>query len=456
MAIQKYVDWDGLVYYDGKIKDYINDLHYSHLKYGGDYLFENLPDPALENINTIYRVVDDFTTNEDRFVQGNLIYKGGTLVQVVDNTGIYKYSIFCAFGDTVEIDTSVVYTKEETEQLVTESVKGLASTDYVDESVKNVKVDLTGYATEEFVNNAINNIDFPETDLSNYYNKEETTNLINQAIESIPEVDVSDMATKTWVGEQNFITDVSDKASKIHTHKLADITDYKEPDLTPYAKVDDVDSLLGTKANSILFNDTAIVNNAIGGFKVGDSLTGLTLVEIISRLLNVSNKVIDSVVESIKVNESPMYTVTSTGEVIEREFTVISVTESEQQTKPNESGFYEITNEQGEVIESGYQEIQGEDPDCPYMVAFTNNVDLNTNVIVYTYDEMNNQFVETWNPANNNYSDDFTDDLNQLKDIDENYYNFAVENENALPGYNLWVNLNEGSNGRILRFVIKE
>mgnify|MGYP003304611966 CR=1 FL=1 len=40
-------------------------------------------------------------------------------------------------GDTVEIDTSVVYTKEETEQLVTESVKGLASTDYVDESVKN-------------------------------------------------------------------------------------------------------------------------------------------------------------------------------------------------------------------------------------------------------------------------------------------------------------------------------
>ena len=90
------------------------------------------------------------------------------------------------------------------------------------------------------------------------------------------------------------------------------------------------------------------------------------------------------------------------------------------------------------------------------MVAFTNNVDLNTNVIVYTYDEMNNQFVETWNPANNNYSDDFTDDLNQLKDIDENYYNFAVENENALPGYNLWVNLNEGSNGRILRFVIKE
>lgn len=39
--------------------------------------------------------------------------------------------------------------------------------------------DLTGYATKEYVDEAIAGIDIPETDLSNYYTKEETDNLIS-------------------------------------------------------------------------------------------------------------------------------------------------------------------------------------------------------------------------------------------------------------------------------------
>lgn len=68
-----------------------------------------------------------------------------------------------------------------------------------------VNVDLTGYATEDYVDNAIANIDIPdtdltnyytktevdalipeETDLSNYYTKEETTQAIQDAINAIP------------------------------------------------------------------------------------------------------------------------------------------------------------------------------------------------------------------------------------------------------------------------------
>ena len=50
---------------------------------------------------------------------------------------------------------------------------GYATEDYVDKAVSNVKVDLTGYATEDYVDNAIANIDIPEVDLSSYYTKNE-------------------------------------------------------------------------------------------------------------------------------------------------------------------------------------------------------------------------------------------------------------------------------------------
>ena len=42
MAKQKYVDWDGLVYYDGKIKDYIAHRDSQGLKMGGIIPFEKL------------------------------------------------------------------------------------------------------------------------------------------------------------------------------------------------------------------------------------------------------------------------------------------------------------------------------------------------------------------------------------------------------------------------------
>ena len=64
------------------------------------------------------------------------------------------------------------------------SVEGLASEAYVNAAVKNVKPDLTGYATEKYVDDAIANINIPvgpggDVDLSDYYTKEETDELIS-------------------------------------------------------------------------------------------------------------------------------------------------------------------------------------------------------------------------------------------------------------------------------------
>ena len=70
------------------------------------------------------------------------------------------------------VDLSNYYTKEETNALIP-STEGLATKTYVDNAISNIPTtDLTGYATEEYVSTAINSI--PATDLSNYYTKSET------------------------------------------------------------------------------------------------------------------------------------------------------------------------------------------------------------------------------------------------------------------------------------------
>lgn len=56
-----------------------------------------------------------------------------------------------------------------------------AKKNYVDEAVKNVKVDLTGYATEEYVNKAIENVD---VDLTDYYTKEEINETLDEKVET--------------------------------------------------------------------------------------------------------------------------------------------------------------------------------------------------------------------------------------------------------------------------------
>ena len=48
----------------------------------------------------------------------------------------------------------------------------------VDQLINNVEVDLTGYATEKYVDQKIAGIDIPETDLTDYYTKKDVKHLI--------------------------------------------------------------------------------------------------------------------------------------------------------------------------------------------------------------------------------------------------------------------------------------
>ena len=96
---------------------------------------------------------------------------------------------YTSIGKTVDVDLDNYYTKEETDK-------------QIDNAIDAIDVDLTGYATERYVNDAISAIEIPEgTDLSNFYNKQEVNALIPDTSEFItmPEVEQKGYQTEEQV-----------------------------------------------------------------------------------------------------------------------------------------------------------------------------------------------------------------------------------------------------------------
>lgn len=93
------------------------------------------------------------------------------------------------------------YLKERVDQIeengVSDETVAKAVSDYLKEN--DITVDLTGYATEKYVDDAIAGIEIPEVDLSAYYTANETDKKIGDAISAIPKVDLTDYAKKSEI-----------------------------------------------------------------------------------------------------------------------------------------------------------------------------------------------------------------------------------------------------------------
>lgn len=135
MAELRYVDWDGLVYYDEKIKDYVDIKTSECLRIGGNVVFEELPRPSVSNVNYIYTITESFISNED-FEKPNLVYEAGTIVQVSNFNNVYLYTIFdestgqvSNLNNTVEhlqkTKADIEYVDKKLESINPDNIKGL-------------------------------------------------------------------------------------------------------------------------------------------------------------------------------------------------------------------------------------------------------------------------------------------------------------------------------------------
>ena len=253
------------------------------------------------------------------------------------------------------------------------SITGLATESYVDEKFGSVpETYLTDYATEEFVIGEISKLDIPEVNLAGYATEEFVVQEISKI--NVPEVD--HFATKTELAD------------------AIDAIEHPAVDLTGYATEELVAEVSATKANVVPFTTPKLVNNAIGGFVIGEDISGLTIAELFAKLLELSDGPVEPD-EPAEVPEDPveaaksmaMYSVTVENELAATGDTSINtMTVPEAAEAPTESGFYQIVDDGGEVIESGYQELQIKNEDAYYVFALPKSIDFYSMIEYQSYD----------------------------------------------------------------------
>lgn len=251
MAEIMYVDWDGLVYYDTRSKQYIKDLVDQTIKFGGHFVLEDVPAPGIETLHVAYKITDKFVVSPETayFLKtcAGKTFEAGTVILVVEDgeSDTYRFDIlFEAYSGTPitpdgELDLSNYYTQAEVDDLLAGKVNA-SELDryYLKTETDNLladkadKSDLDGLATEAFVAAAVSAIEVPEVPTK-----------------------VSDLEN-----DAGYITehqDISGKADVEHIHTLSDIVDYEAPNFEPYALKTDIPSVEGLATETYVKNAIA-------------------------------------------------------------------------------------------------------------------------------------------------------------------------------------------------------
>lgn len=134
------------------------------------------------------------TKHEQRF---DVIARTKPDTYVYTETEVLNYQTLLDKMTAIEEDIAGTVEEYLKENPVEVDLTGYATETYVNEAVSNVKVDLTGYATEKYVDDAVSAIDIPETDLTGYATEE----YVNTAIDNIehPTTDLTGYATEEYV-----------------------------------------------------------------------------------------------------------------------------------------------------------------------------------------------------------------------------------------------------------------
>ena len=289
MAQIAYVDWDGLVYYDGKIKQYISDIADGCLKAGGKIPFAQLPRPSHDNLNYVYKITDSFTSTDD-FDKPGFKYEAGALVQVETpaNSNTYRYTVIYEVIHVDDLEQRVTSLEEGVEEhtvdigTLSTSIDELYAMLGTEYAKKSDIPSIDGLASEQYVNEAVQdaleNIAFDDKQVV------ENTAAIQSLNESVSSIEdglqsIENNLDGALGGIEELIDDVSQLSEQIatkadgkHNHTLSDISDYAPVDLSPYAKKDWVEeqqyltehqSLEGyAKVSDIPTNVSVFINDA--------------------------------------------------------------------------------------------------------------------------------------------------------------------------------------------------
>jgi hypothetical protein len=103
----------------------------------------------------------------------------------------------------------------------------------------------------------------------------------------------------------------------------------------------------------------------------------------------------ESIVENIIKNKLPMYAITKNATLEQVPYKLLTLTEDAAAKKATESGFYQIVDSDGKVIESGYQELQIASDEVYYVIALPKAINYDTVVSVKAWNDLENCWTDT-------------------------------------------------------------
>lgn len=418
-------------------------------------------------------------------------------------------------------------------QLETEVLPKVETVDELRTWVENKEylqdIDLDGYATEEFVVDAIKDIAIPESEIykvdfnapdfaaaTDAYNNGKFLVLTNAAPDAngyaVMNYVRDDMITftkfltsrsevygafntyylhsdNTWevskevklnkveanvndeiAGELNSIKIGKEVYSIPSTNGLAteefvrnEIANIEHPtiDTSNLVTTETLSGLLATKADKVLFTTAKYVKKPIGDFTENENVGGLDLATLFAKLLGLSDTPTEnpdtpdtpdeskSIIENIIANEIPMYSIKdyTVSEVPYQLHTYDDTTKNDPITT---SGFYQVLDESGSIVEAGYQDVTVIKDDVYYIIALPKFIDYNTMITLQTYDDLNN----VWTALDDSGKLVMTNDQDYIRSIcaeePQMYLDDVDTNE-----YTLWM-CEEPPTGSHYRFVINE
>ena len=188
-----------------------------------------------------YTPADNVTFFEDETGALLVVDNAGYVIARIDENGLTTTQVSASAiklnGEDLttklealgNIDLSDYYTKSEVRIAIANAqpdMSSYATKEFVNEAISDldVDVDLTGYATESFVNNAVNNIDLSnyytktevDEDLTSYYTKEEIDNTL---ADLDVDVDLTGYALSSEVEANKVLTDAHANDVDIHVSK---------------------------------------------------------------------------------------------------------------------------------------------------------------------------------------------------------------------------------------------
>ena len=301
----------------------------------------------------------------------------------------------------------------------------LFSKDYNDLTNKPEIPSIEGLASETYVQTEIGKIKFPETDLSNYYTKEEVNNLLPvEEIEEVktkvetmllPKVEEEIEPTvgelKTWVENKEYLQDIDLDGYATETYVVNAIANIEHPaNPTKVSELEnDANYTNETKVLELIENNASskigidfVTDIAVGHLAAGTEISkDMTIGQLLYKMLFAGAQPEEpeepnGVVEEIIYRKLPMYSIDYDGNVSAKDFNIVTFNSREEADQaPVESCFYQVKDETGEIIESGYQDMQIVHDEMYYIIALPKAVDYNSNMVkMQAYDDEEQLWVE--------------------------------------------------------------